>query len=70
MRFCLFIRKPSKFFRIMKDFHENTKPDNRTPGDQAGHYETGTPEEVRQETRQLNSLGYDSESPKPVVKNK
>lgn len=44
-----------------------TKPSEQTPGEQTGHYETGTPENVKQETDRLNSLGqFDSDSPKPV----
>ena len=48
--------------------HNKPQADAGTPGDQSGHYETGTPQEVRQETHSLNSLGWDSQSPKPERK--
>ena len=42
----------------------------QTPGEQAGHYETATPENVKQENERLNSLGqFDFDSPKPVPPN-
>ncbi len=55
--------------RIMKK--ENYADQSvQTPGEQAGHYETATPENVKQENERLNSLGqFDSDSPKPVPPN-
>ena len=49
----------------------DTKPSEQTPGEQAGYYEAGSPENVKQETDRLNSLGqFGSDGPNPVAPQK